>query len=621
MVNCVNRNAFLSEIRYHFPTLARWTCWCYGGRSDLFFGDYILHSTTGVQQGDPIGPMLFSLAIHALVKELALDHGLSLSVFYLDDGILCGSAENVGRALRRIQELGPRMGLSLKMSKCSLICPSGSLSDAASRNFPTELLFEEETGESRVTLNGNFQFLGAAFGDGEFCEGVLQKRVDKATELIKRIAKFENTQIGFRLLRNCAGFCKVLYSMRTGSPDSHENALAKFDAATRQGFESLTGLGPQGDEWEQATLGFKNSGLGLRSAVAHSSAAYVSSLVCTRKACMEIDASHVWEANDPASSLNQALASINANLLTGNQIQLPEDPTQKLKQKKLSQAIDQAKFREIFARRGAAGKATMLSESLPGASGFLSVIPSKALRTNLEPAEFVIELQVRLSMEVYPVESFCPLCDSILNSYGFHAGHCVCGGDWTACHNAARNILAAFAKNAGLSSETERPHLLPPRYEDPSDSGLRRPADVYIPSWRNGSPAAIDLAIVSPQRLDLLAHSSQVVGWAASEYDIKKRLHLGTEQQCIDQGIDFLPVVAERSGGWGKAALQTFSKLTKIAARCSVESSGEIFSSLLEKLSVAIRRAKARAILKRSSVGSAAVPAWADTAHLLQAWQ
>ena len=109
-----------------------------------------------------------------------------------------------------------------------------------------------------------------------------------------------------------------------------------------------------------------------------------------------------------------------------------------------------------------------------------------------------------------------------------------------------------------------------------------------------------------------------MVGLAASEYDVKKRLHLGTEQQCIDQGIDFLPVVAERSGGWGKSALQTFSKITKIAARCSVEPSGEIFSNLLEKLSVAIRRAKARAILKRSSVGSAAVSAQADTAHLLQ---
>jgi len=48
-------------------------------------------SATGVQQGDPLGPVLFSLAIHSLVKELLS----TFNVWYLDDGTLGGSLQIV----------------------------------------------------------------------------------------------------------------------------------------------------------------------------------------------------------------------------------------------------------------------------------------------------------------------------------------------------------------------------------------------------------------------------------------------------------------------------------------------------------------------------------------------
>ena len=91
--NCVDRKAFLEQCRHHFPGLSQWAEWCYAQPSKLFFGSETISSETGVQQGDPIGPLLFSLALQPLLQELnsgRADQGLQLVYSYLDDLILAG---------------------------------------------------------------------------------------------------------------------------------------------------------------------------------------------------------------------------------------------------------------------------------------------------------------------------------------------------------------------------------------------------------------------------------------------------------------------------------------------------------------------------------------------------
>ncbi|CAK8996492.1 unnamed protein product, partial [Durusdinium trenchii] len=53
-------SAVLQEARDKFPALARWATWCYRQASNLQFGDTVLQSSSGVQQGDPLGPLLFA---------------------------------------------------------------------------------------------------------------------------------------------------------------------------------------------------------------------------------------------------------------------------------------------------------------------------------------------------------------------------------------------------------------------------------------------------------------------------------------------------------------------------------------------------------------------------------
>ena len=68
--NSVRRDKVLESALEHTPELYPFIYSCYSAASNLFFDNSIYQSQEGVQQGDPLGPLLFCLVIHPLVKKL-----------------------------------------------------------------------------------------------------------------------------------------------------------------------------------------------------------------------------------------------------------------------------------------------------------------------------------------------------------------------------------------------------------------------------------------------------------------------------------------------------------------------------------------------------------------------
>ena len=112
--NMVSRKAFLEVVYNSFPAIYEWVQFCYGSPSHLLFGDSLISSSSGVQQGDPIGPFLFCLALDKIVRSIERDCDLETNKWYLDDGALSGDADEILKALDIIRKDGPAVGTTRK---------------------------------------------------------------------------------------------------------------------------------------------------------------------------------------------------------------------------------------------------------------------------------------------------------------------------------------------------------------------------------------------------------------------------------------------------------------------------------------------------------------------------
>lgn len=156
--NLVSRQALLEECREHFLELFQWAAWCYGDHPLLLSAMGALRSETGVQQGDPLGPLLFCLVLHKVVTAVTADSicsQLSFHSWYMDDGVIAGTKQAVLQALNIIKQLGPPLGLFINTSKCELF----SKRDVG--GFPDGM---------KKSNALNFEILGVPIGDNLLCQ-------------------------------------------------------------------------------------------------------------------------------------------------------------------------------------------------------------------------------------------------------------------------------------------------------------------------------------------------------------------------------------------------------------------------------------------------------------------
>ncbi|GKC48716.1 putative reverse transcriptase domain-containing protein [Tanacetum coccineum] len=196
----------LEEFRLRCPTISRWVKFCYSSPARLYYGEHTLWSCQGVQQGDPFGPLLFSLVLHPLICKIRDSFSLSLQAWYLDDGTIIGDTLVMGKVLELIIEDGPRCGLHLNVDK-------------------TKVFWPKEDPKSRLA--------------SVFSPNIARPLHDYLVGLLCELL----------LLRACAGISKLYFAMRTCSPQVFEMAQRSLDAALCSALERIVTASGLGFDW------------------------------------------------------------------------------------------------------------------------------------------------------------------------------------------------------------------------------------------------------------------------------------------------------------------------------------------------------------------------------------
>ena len=111
--NTVRRDHFLEVCSSRTPSFSRLASTEYATISHLVIGNETILSETGVQQGDPLGQVLFAMA----VDEIASSVRSPINIWYLDDATIGGSVKSVCEDLRRIIPMLSNIGLEVNPTK------------------------------------------------------------------------------------------------------------------------------------------------------------------------------------------------------------------------------------------------------------------------------------------------------------------------------------------------------------------------------------------------------------------------------------------------------------------------------------------------------------------------
>ena len=115
--NSVQRDFVLRTCLDRTPEIAKRSFLAYSKPSSVIASGHSITTSTGVQQGDPIGPLLFALAVDQIASGVESE----LSVWYLDDATIGGSPESVLNDVQRCITGLKRIGLIVDPKKTEII--------------------------------------------------------------------------------------------------------------------------------------------------------------------------------------------------------------------------------------------------------------------------------------------------------------------------------------------------------------------------------------------------------------------------------------------------------------------------------------------------------------------
>ena len=110
------------------------------------------------------------------------------------------------------------------------------------------------------------------------------------------------------------------------------------------------------------------------------------------------------------------------------------------------------------------------------------------------------------------------------------------------------------SQTAALAPRKEVPPLFP--------GSQIRPADVFLPCWKGGRPAALDITVISTMQQLTIQSAAEIQGHALLVAEELKFAAHGAE--CQADGISFIPLAIETLGDLSDTTADTISNIGRL---------------------------------------------------------
>ena len=570
--NAVFRDAIFKQVSIAIPSLLPLVSLFYEHPSSLLLpGGQGLFSEEGTQQGDPLAPALFSLALAPVLAKLAEDFQNFDLRAYLDD--ICVSSAH---AEDLIDEFIPALkrelkgiGLELQISKSALVVPEGAhCPDLDCQGLEVIKLDEGE----------GIKFLGSPVGAPDFVSDFLKDIFSEYVSLCDAILLLKTNQFAkhaketcFDLIISCVA-CKFNFIFRTTPIPHDSDFLSNVDELLTKSASRLI------DDHENhlslcqlsKCIFFSKGGTGIHQPSITASHAYTSSLAACcllahARGLQTSPLSNVHHTNmppvndsSPFCCIADAFRMLNPNAPLEDLIDIWRDVAswRHLTQSALCQEAEDAELKKVFEAELTTreGRAHLLSTASPKANFWRLYSPG--IHLNNQMFSMLIRRRFRLPLRFrnQPLPSHCPICSDPMDPFGDHFFSCKKFYGYTAGpHDVVRDCLYSVAKQAGCSQVYKEEKI----YEEDN-----KRSDVFIQSGFSGCPISIDVATSSPVCKSYLAAKSDRVPLAAADFRAKCK---HSKYDDPKNNFSFSCFSIENTGALNKEAITLIQQLQTTA--------------------------------------------------------
>ena len=226
----------------------------------MFIDGEPITSEQGVQQGDPLGPLLYSLTWQKVLKKLP--ETLALNVWYLDDGHLIGTPEVLKDALSILEREGAEMAIRLNPTKCCLWGPATGLQNL------NGMTTWEKIPRTPWNHDSGIKVLGIPVGFPNthgFAKTILKKAIGDLDEACTVLQSLGDVQCEHLLLRYCLDACKLIHFLRSYNGTALEAEIQQASKLIRDCWAGISGIPDlSNNEWVQSTLPMRLGGMGIK---------------------------------------------------------------------------------------------------------------------------------------------------------------------------------------------------------------------------------------------------------------------------------------------------------------------------------------------------------------------